>query len=320
MEYTGLKCPVCEKEFKSGDDIVVCPECGAPHHRECYEIENKCAYADRHGDDFEYDREKSEENADVQICPVCKAANDKSAFYCSRCGSPLGESQSTQQNTGSVFSGANPFSASFDPMGGVNPNEDMGDNVTAGELSKYVKNNTPYFMRVFSNLKNLNKGRFNFCAFIFNGFYLLYRKMYVKGAIFTAVILALLVTETYIQYSPSYTALEEAVKAASVSGDGGYFAAYNNIIAGYQTLEVNHQVMLMIMALSGLLRFLLQIFIAIYANRWYFRHCKESIRNIRGSSANPSQDYEIKGGVNLPLAISMYAIYFGVTMIPQFLF
>lgn len=37
MEFTEYKCPVCDKQFKKGDDIVVCPECGAPHHRECYE-------------------------------------------------------------------------------------------------------------------------------------------------------------------------------------------------------------------------------------------------------------------------------------------
>ena len=37
MEFTEYKCPVCDKQFKKGDDVVVCPECGAPHHRECYE-------------------------------------------------------------------------------------------------------------------------------------------------------------------------------------------------------------------------------------------------------------------------------------------
>ena len=34
--YSGLCCPVCKVKFKDDDDIVVCPACGAPHHRSCY--------------------------------------------------------------------------------------------------------------------------------------------------------------------------------------------------------------------------------------------------------------------------------------------
>lgn len=36
MDYRGQHCPICGKEFCDGDDIVVCPECGTPYHRECY--------------------------------------------------------------------------------------------------------------------------------------------------------------------------------------------------------------------------------------------------------------------------------------------
>ncbi len=37
MDYTGKKCPICSEKFKADDDIVVCPKCGAPYHRSCYE-------------------------------------------------------------------------------------------------------------------------------------------------------------------------------------------------------------------------------------------------------------------------------------------
>ena len=55
MEFTQYTCPVCNEKFKSGDDVVVCPECGAPHHRSCYEKENRCFYDDRHAEGFSYD-------------------------------------------------------------------------------------------------------------------------------------------------------------------------------------------------------------------------------------------------------------------------
>ena len=38
--YEGCQCPVCGKSFQESDDIVVCPQCGAPHHRECWKQED----------------------------------------------------------------------------------------------------------------------------------------------------------------------------------------------------------------------------------------------------------------------------------------
>ncbi len=49
MKYTSYKCPVCNNQFTEDDDVVVCPECGTPHHRECYIQNGKCANADKHG-------------------------------------------------------------------------------------------------------------------------------------------------------------------------------------------------------------------------------------------------------------------------------
>lgn len=46
--YEGYTCPVCKREFKETDDIVACPKCGAPHHRECWKLEGHCHYAEDH--------------------------------------------------------------------------------------------------------------------------------------------------------------------------------------------------------------------------------------------------------------------------------
>lgn len=35
--YTGNHCPVCEQAFTDEDDIVVCPDCGTPYHRACWQ-------------------------------------------------------------------------------------------------------------------------------------------------------------------------------------------------------------------------------------------------------------------------------------------
>ena len=35
-DFTQYTCPVCGREITPSDDIVVCPQCGAPHHRDCW--------------------------------------------------------------------------------------------------------------------------------------------------------------------------------------------------------------------------------------------------------------------------------------------
>lgn len=49
FHYLNEVCPVCQKKFAEGDDIVVCPECGAPHHRACYNQLGHCAHEAEHG-------------------------------------------------------------------------------------------------------------------------------------------------------------------------------------------------------------------------------------------------------------------------------
>ena len=35
LQYEGAECPYCHQALHDGDDITVCPICGAPYHREC---------------------------------------------------------------------------------------------------------------------------------------------------------------------------------------------------------------------------------------------------------------------------------------------
>lgn len=55
FRFTNEKCPVCNNTFNSDDDIVVCPECGTPHHRECYTENKSCANHYKHSEDFRWE-------------------------------------------------------------------------------------------------------------------------------------------------------------------------------------------------------------------------------------------------------------------------
>lgn len=320
MEYKGIKCPVCGIEFQDGDDIVVCPECGTPHHRECYEIENRCANEDRHSEDFSFgdDTEtdgESYESEDV-ICPRCKSVNPKGSFYCSRCGFPLGmDNTANAQNP----QGNPNFSRVFDPMAGVNPEEDMGEGVTAGEISKFVQNNTPYFIRVFNNIKTFSKGRFNFCAFLFSGGYLLYRKMYKIGAVITAVMLLLWTAELYIHYCTPAGMKMIGLMENYYNSAANSTAAFQELYKGILSLDFTSQLLLGLMYLSSIAQFVLRIVIGIKANRIYFKHCKAQISEIKRDNPNPAEEIQAKGGVNTAIAISFLVVYFIIEFIPFFL-
>ena len=45
-------CPICRVPFNDSDDVVVCPECGTPHHRACYLEVGRCGVEESHASGF----------------------------------------------------------------------------------------------------------------------------------------------------------------------------------------------------------------------------------------------------------------------------
>lgn len=341
MEFTKYSCPVCGKQFTKEDDIVVCPECGAPHHRECYEKNGKCFYSDKHSDDFSFEEISAENEAENEtegqtiICPNCKAENPKEMFYCQKCGFPLNE-QDRKQNTteqqkppfqsggippfGMPF-GTNPqqMNTAFDPMAGMKSDDKIGDNVTAGEVSKFVGKNTQYFLRIFSNIKNYDKSRFNFSAFLFSGAYFLYRKMIVLGIIISFIIIGLTVGSTLIQFSSDYRAVYDTVYENMKNVGTGYgFSNYSSMLNG---LSQNDTMLFFAPSVLELLKYITMFVSGFAANRIYFKHCIKKINRIKSENENVNinEKLETSGGVNLALAMCIGAAYLIITYIPLFI-
>lgn len=91
MNYTGNICPGCNDTFKEDDDIVVCPECGTPQHRECYEKENCCVNSHLHSEDFKWEgipqaKPISQPKVDTIPCPNCGIDNPRGSQVCRNCG------------------------------------------------------------------------------------------------------------------------------------------------------------------------------------------------------------------------------------------
>ena len=316
MEFTQYTCPVCENRFENGDDVVVCPECGAPHHRECWEQLGHCFYEDRHGEGFSFENaadgdsdDGGEAASDTVICQRCGAENERTNFYCGTCGYPMqAEDRKEQANTQQTQYQQNPtqgmpfgFGATgnpmYDPMAGMNSEEEIDEGVKVGEAAKYIGKNTPYYLQVFRRIRQYGSGKFNFSAFLFTGAYFLYRKMYLPGVLLMLGQIGVVVGSAALQLSNSWMSTMQ------------YSELMNGIYGN--TLGAEKMTVLMVSAGLSLLRIAMMVFSGLSANKLYHSHCMKSILLIKQECKDGSltKELETKGGVNLPMAVSFFAAY-----------
>ncbi len=335
MEYNGLKCPACNTPLESDDDIVVCPVCGAPHHRECYEDTGHCYFESKHNDNFDYNeyiKEKQSENQSAKgtdtndkqsiKCQKCGTDNPSTSFYCSKCGAPLNFQQTS--SAGQNQTGMPPFGmpVNFDPMAGINPKEEIDDGVTAGEAAKYIQTNTPYFLRIFTNIRDNNKSKFNFSAFLFSGGYMLYRKMYKIGTIFTIIVGGLILASLLIETLPSfgwYEIFENALKNVETNS---IFDASREIIYNISMLSYDKQIIFYLPLVLSVLKFPFMIIAGCIANKSYFKDCIRKIKKIKsetnGNEHEINKKIQQQGGLNVKIAVAVFICYMLINYIPLF--
>ena len=328
MEFTQYSCPVCDKRFVNGDDVVVCPECGAPHHRECYEQLGHCFYEDSHAEGFSFEQQQNDEgeqqaaqdeSAQYIRCPRCGAENAKTDFYCGKCGMPMNsqdmnrqqppfQNQQAYPGQGMPFGFGAAGTPAYDPMMGLSPEEEIAGGVTAAEASKFIGKNTPYFLMVFKRMKEFGSGKFSFSAFLFSGAYFLYRKMYVKGFIILALMIGLTVGSAYLMLS------------------GDWIANYNALLSNVQkgnavNMFTAQGFSLLAPALLSGLRFVIMLVCGFTANRSYCRHMEKTIGEIKQNEApgDVMRTIEARGGVNLPMAVGFFAAFVVIYEISNFI-
>lgn len=181
MNYSGKICDSCREPLENGDDIVVCPVCGTPQHRSCYEKNHKCVNEYLHSTGFVWtdpDEEKQRTEAE-QAAREEQSQPEQQPFV-----------QATPQSMESVF------------MRGVlyDPKDDIGG-ATVGEAADYIQNSAPRYISKFMKQKKKNgKISWNWAAFFFAPYWFFYRKLYKAGAVFLALSVALtLVTSSRVE-------------------------------------------------------------------------------------------------------------------------
>lgn len=301
-KFSNASCPICQKAFQDNDDIVVCPECGAPHHRECYLNLGHCALSQNHGTGKSWEPPaavKSEEKDTSSVnCSRCGTENPPDGIFCLKCGNRLrGQPQQPNNPSGRTYPGQSPFGGpipgfgSFsNPLGGAKPDDEL-DGVSVRDLSHFIGNNSAYFLSNFLRIMKTNRPiSFNLPALFFGWKYLLYRKMYALaiGVFFLSTLLNL----------PSAICLYQDMAVTY-----GVLSAYP---ASFDALFIVAQV-------CSILGVVLSMVLCLFCNKLYYRHCIRKIKAVQSQTFVSPTEYNTalakKGRTNLFIIGLLLMIY-----------
>lgn len=290
-KYTGEICPACNKIFTDDDDVVVCPVCGAPHHRECWFKTGSCTFQDRHGS-FTWTPENAQSRQEDfnpkstlgEICPNCGANNPPDTLFCPTCGMPR-----NVNGTEAQFN--NPYVKFDDPFKDVTV-----DGVSSKDMAEFIQGSSYEYIRKFSQKKH---NGFNWAAFIFGPLWFLYRKMYKIGIAVLMVIAILSVSFSgpVNSFLDSYNGIIEEAYYAQTDEE------LNNASEELDKLLVSKDSSYM--QLYSVLMFAIFICCGIFGNTAYRKYCVKSIKEAENSATGSQSEFyktmnlRKKGGINI---------------------
>lgn len=308
--YIGTRCMVCSEKFNSEDDIVVCPECGTPYHRGCYEKEGKCVNEVLHksGGSWKpsFDTGSDGSSHTASVCRFCGNTNPPLTLFCPRCGMPSENIRNDSDNMTQTFRGVNinddpaaynenmnngvninPFLINFsDPLCGFNPDEDIEENVKMADLGDFVGGNTHYYLPIFKRIKDTGHHfSWNFCAMLFPELYFSYRKMplIALAAWIGRIISQIPQTIVLMQQLGGFGRISEMISSINVTS-----GAYRGVIM------IGYAIFYSLMFLLG-----------FNANKFYYNSAIRKISRIKKNppSSDMRGDIVRSGGTSAPLLV-----------------
>lgn len=312
--YIGAECPVCKEKFAENDDIVVCPVCGTPHHRQCYQKNGSCAFEQQHSSGHSWSAPKHEQpHSDGEIiCSSCHSSNPANSIFCRSCGTALNFSGASAQ-PGAPWAGRGAVPNAFTlACGGLHPTEQI-DGISARDLALYVGPNSHYYLPRFKAFSQQSSGlSFNLSALLGNFFYFFYRKMYLPGLLFLAAV--------FITYIPALLIMPQ-------------WAAYvvehlPEMLAGVTPTDplllTEFQWVVNVLPIQRFIVMAISLACSLFGNQLYYRHVIRSIKRIKENCVGMSDEQYAqmltkKGRTNMIIAIAIgiaiIALYFIITFI-----
>lgn len=325
MRYINEKCPVCGEVFTENDEVVVCPECATPHHRECYNSLGSCKNAELHESGFvwqsevkkeeEIHEEQKKEETETVICPGCGAEWSKKQLICRQCGTVLkkeleDEFQPPEHN--SVFIDGKPCDN--------NDFIDSDKTVTVRDAACFIQHGKESYIKTFLDAKiNNRRPKFNFFAFLFGAYWFFFRKIYKTGFVFAGAVFAIecfIMTFYMRMFNEAVSFVMQNANAFTTGkvANDMYEQFYSLIEKGISEHKTELYIILGLM----LLMVVVHIFAGILANGIYLNHIKTTVKKIRSFVPNPRTYYTYlyaKGGTTI---LNTFIIAMAIYYISQF--
>lgn len=310
LNIKGQKCAICASYLFPEDDIVYCPTCGAPHHRDCYNTVGKCGMEEFHGTEKQYKPpvdEEAEKNADKppvfndgntrRKCPACGEELSEQDRFCPQCGAPADLQFNFQ-----------PFSP-FRQVVEIKDDTLLDENLTALEAAKIVRVNPFRYVPKFLNLSDKRKVSWNWAAFLMPGVWFAYRKMYLQSFISTALMIITLVFNVpfnlAIMQLPSP---EDSVRTALQLGE--YYAQYINEIG---LLPLTLAVVGMVLSI------IIRVVSGIFGDWIYKKRVIEVAEKLRNAEDKEEAERKLTGTSFLGFVIALSAVEFIPSIISMFI-
>lgn len=300
----GQSCPVCHAYLFDEDDIVYCPVCGAPHHRDCYAAIGHCALEDKHGTEEQYDSSKfrkdspssdekrhseNTENEEPTIrCRVCGNTIENGANFCPHCRTPVGVTPPP-----------------FNPFPGTIKKDEEINGVTAEEIARFTAfNPARYVTRFFAMIKN-KASSWNWAAFLFPCEWSFFRKCYSSGTLMGILLIAANLLIYPVNSALSQLALPE---------NSGYSATAQMIT---ENIDKIGYLPIFLMLVSAAINLSVRIFAGVNGDKIYMKTVFERIKSIKENGGDTETEFRKKGGINPFFFMLAYML---INYIPRIIF
>ena len=300
-KYYGCPCEGCGKPLTLQDDIVVCPDCGAPYHRDCYEKLGRCIHAPAHAAGYEWKFPYQE--SELCTCPACGERTLRSESVCRCCGAalpPEGAQEPTDRADSDEHSEEFDYSTfyrQFQETGApqVDPlrqtyqaafgKEEVMDGIPCKDWADFIGPASPAYLSAYCRMQlSHTKTSMSFSAMLFGPFYFFYRKAWKPAFGFLAAELVVAL--------PTLLSMMQATGSPLTAG-------------------ISSTAIVVLSRIMTVFSFALVMLRTLYAKWLYRKSAAERIRRIRAEFPDAAQRRAVlsaQGGVSIAGVVGAFVL------------
>ena len=300
-KYYGCPCEGCGEPLTLKDDIVVCPDCGAPYHRTCYEKLGRCIHSPAHAAGYEW--HFPYQDAELRTCPSCGERTLRSEETCRCCGAALPPETEADEQLNDRKAAQDEQHGGFDyerfyrqyeqqTMDPLHRNlqaafgkDELIDGIPSSDWMTYIGTAAPVYLNDYSRMQ-LQHTKISMCfsALVFGPFYFFYRKAWKPAFGFLAAELVVAL--------PTLLSMMQATGSPLTAG-------------------ISSTAIVVLSRIMTVFSFALVMLRTLYAKWLYRKSAAERIRRIRAEFPDAAQRRAVlsaQGGVSIAGVIGAFVL------------